>query len=73
MQMNAPLYRGGALLQILFAVSYWLRKIFSRKPAGECQSYLGSELRENSGNCVVRGDPPPPTSSVPTVAARQPG
>lgn len=72
MPTHANWPHAGALCWTLLNVFSLLHKIFSRKRAGGCQSYLGSELRENSGGYVVRGDQPRPTNSVPTVVARQP-
>ena len=72
MLTSVALLVGGRLRQIRFAVSCWLRKIFSRKRAEKSRSYLDGVLRQNSGGFLVRDDRLPPTNSVPTVAARQP-
>jgi len=72
MQMNADLPLAGVLQSTLFGVFSLLQKIFSRKPAGRCGSYLGGVLHLSSGGFLVRDDRLPPTNSVPTVVVRQP-
>jgi len=72
MQMNVRWSRLGRYRRIRFTVCGWLHQIFSSKPAGRSRSYLGGDLRQNSAAFLVRDDLPRLTSSVRTVAARQP-
>jgi len=53
----------GSSRRIPSGESRWLHKIFSQKPAVTYGSYLGGDLRQNSGGFLVRDDLPRQTTA----------